>query len=462
MTEPARGPKTYWCATLGSWLVILGIVGFIAVKNTLAYRSAGDRALTSVVPAPDVSLEISGRMVIGQTNLLSKVPGGIDPVLASRQRKRMLEVIDSAAVTPADKLNAIPVAGELGGAEAAIHRLDQLEPKLTPNALLAGDAKVLRDIYMRGTEVVSGEQREGLVKRHEWFGQLALVFGLPAQDSRRQAIIEATIQTTVLLGVIFFAAVVVLVIGLGLLIVGIVLLTKGKIRTGYRPNPPTGPPVYLETFAIWLGMWVVTSLIVRLAMEQQGIFISELIAAVVSLCVAFWPLRRGVGWLQLRADLGWNGGRGALREILAGVIGYFAGLPVLALGFVVTGVLVRASASHPTHPILRELGHGASALSLVGIYIAACLLAPAVEETMFRGALYGHLRRRLGPIFSAVVVSFLFAAIHPQGWAAIPLLGSIGFVLAMIREWRGTLLASMAAHGLNNAFGVTLVVLIMR
>ena len=65
-------------------------------------------------------------------------------------------------------------------------------------------------------------------------------------------------------------------------------------------------------------------------------------------------------------------------------------------------------------PILRELGSGASALSLVGIYIAACFLAPLVEETVFRGALYGHLRRRHRPILCAIAVSLLFAAIHPE------------------------------------------------
>ena len=54
----------------------------------------------------------------------------------------------------------------------------------------------------------------------------------------------------------------------------------------------------------------------------------------------------------------------------------------------------------------------------------------------------------------------IFAAIHPQGWAAIPVLGCIGFNLAMIRQWRGSLIAPIAAHALNNGAILTLLLMI--
>jgi len=58
-----------------------------------------------------------------------------------------------------------------------------------------------------------------------------------------------------------------------------------------------------------------------------------------------------------------------------------------------------------------------------------------------------------------IVVSILFAAIHPQGWTAIPVLGAIGFVLAMIRIQRNSLVASMTAHALNNGMMLTVLIL---
>ena len=57
------------------------------------------------------------------------------------------------------------------------------------------------------------------------------------------------------------------------------------------------------------------------------------------------------------------------------------------------------------------------------------------------------------------MVSFIFAAIHPQGALGIPVLmaPAIGFTAA--REWRGSLVPSMTVHALNN--GLVLLLLIL-
>jgi membrane protease YdiL (CAAX protease family) len=88
---------------------------------------------------------------------------------------------------------------------------------------------------------------------------------------------------------------------------------------------------------------------------------------------------------------------------------------------------------------------------------------------MFRGVLYRHLREasaRLGAwisvIASALVVSFLFAVIHPQGIVAVPVLMSLAFGFTMMREWRGTLIPGMVAHGLNNGLVTLLMFLILE
>ena len=98
------------------------------------------------------------------------------------------------------------------------------------------------------------------------------------------------------------------------------------------------------------------------------------------------------------------------------------------------------------------------------------LSRPIVEETMFRGVLYRHLRRsrpRRWPFFlsflaSAFVVSFVFAIIHPQGIVAVPLLMSLALGFCMMREWRCSLLSCMIAHGLNNALVISLVTFVFN
>ena len=87
----------------------------------------------------------------------------------------------------------------------------------------------------------------------------------------------------------------------------------------------------------------------------------------------------------------------------------------------------------------------------------ASVVAPIVEETMFRGVLYRQLRQasaRFGyapsVLVSILIVSFIFAAIHPQGWLAIPPLMSVAIAFNFVREWRGSLVPSMVAHGVHN------------
>jgi membrane protease YdiL (CAAX protease family) len=91
----------------------------------------------------------------------------------------------------------------------------------------------------------------------------------------------------------------------------------------------------------------------------------------------------------------------------------------------------------------------------------ATVMAPLLEETMFRGVLYGHLREstarwpRAASVFAgAAIVSVLFAAIHPQGWTGVPVLAALSFSFSLVREWRGSLVAPMVMHCLTNSISV--------
>jgi membrane protease YdiL (CAAX protease family) len=95
--------------------------------------------------------------------------------------------------------------------------------------------------------------------------------------------------------------------------------------------------------------------------------------------------------------------------------------------------------------------------------IVACVAAPIVEETMFRGVLYRHLRdwipgngRAASVFFACLVNSFVFAAIHPQGLIGIPMLGLLAVGFSLVREWRDSLLGPILMHALNNGI-ITLI-----
>lgn len=84
--------------------------------------------------------------------------------------------------------------------------------------------------------------------------------------------------------------------------------------------------------------------------------------------------------------------------------------------------------------------------------IAAAVGAPLAEELLFRGFLFGVLRRSAAGsagagIVTAAVWSSLHAAYSPYGMAAIFL---IGLYLAWVRERTGSLVTPMICHGLYN------------
>jgi membrane protease YdiL (CAAX protease family) len=114
-----------------------------------------------------------------------------------------------------------------------------------------------------------------------------------------------------------------------------------------------------------------------------------------------------------------------------------------------------------------EFFSDSSVWTRVQIFVLVSLLAPLVEETMFRGVLYRHLREAsiwlrplLSALLSATVVSFVFAVIHPQGLLGVPALMGLAYAFALAREWRDTLIPSMVAHGINNGVAFTLSILL--
>ncbi len=112
----------------------------------------------------------------------------------------------------------------------------------------------------------------------------------------------------------------------------------------------------------------------------------------------------------------------------------------------------------PVHPLPFELAD-AGGLEFLFLMLLASLWAPIVEETIFRGMLQHHLRGYRGVVVSALIVGFIFAAIHPQGLMGIPVLMSVSVSLSIIREWRGSIIAPMTMHAVHNTLLLTMAVL---
>ena len=91
----------------------------------------------------------------------------------------------------------------------------------------------------------------------------------------------------------------------------------------------------------------------------------------------------------------------------------------------------------------------AGPIALGLILLRACLLAPLAEELLFRGALFGWLRRRLPAVFTIVLTAALFAGIHMMP-LLLPVTFLFGVAAGWVRERTGSALPFFAMHVLNN------------
>jgi membrane protease YdiL (CAAX protease family) len=119
----------------------------------------------------------------------------------------------------------------------------------------------------------------------------------------------------------------------------------------------------------------------------------------------------------------------------------------------------------PGHPLVAYVIRSGWWGRLQALLVAG-VVAPLVEETMFRGVLYRHLReytawlgRPVAVRVSALAVSFVFAVIHPQGWFGVPPLMGLALAFCLARELRGTLLPAMVAHAIQNTAVTALLIL---
>lgn len=90
---------------------------------------------------------------------------------------------------------------------------------------------------------------------------------------------------------------------------------------------------------------------------------------------------------------------------------------------------------------------------LVALVILAVVVAPICEEFVFRGYIYGTLKRFSCRFFAATISALFFAVVHTSLWSIVPLF-IVGFFLAMIYEISGSLWAAILTHALFNGMTV--------
>jgi membrane protease YdiL (CAAX protease family) len=158
----------------------------------------------------------------------------------------------------------------------------------------------------------------------------------------------------------------------------------------------------------------------------------------LGLWFGYWKTR---GWSL--ADLGLSGDL-ALRGWVFGV-GLSAGFGALV------GVVELCTRMFGGWSFLGQLsGPLRSGTDLATLLAVGALVAPLFEEVVFRGLLFGGLRKRMGPVTATIAVTLLFALAHSLS-APVPWVQAVGGVLfCAAYEFSGSLWAPIIVHTTGN------------
>jgi membrane protease YdiL (CAAX protease family) len=337
------------------------------------------------------------------------------------------------------------------------------------------DIELLRRVYAGDQSGVTEEQRQRLVARHGWFARVAFVFGKPNTDPERVELLSGGGALIAGILLVLGAGLGAVMGGIGCSIAMVVLIATGKIRRRFVAPAPGGSfgwEILAAFMLAFLGFKIAAS-VFGAAIAGSGTppewFPYVVLGGqwMVALAI-FFPMVRGVKFGEYRKLVGWTAERGVFREIGAGIFGYLAGLPIVfgALMFsLLLNFLVHMwsgkDVEPPENPILEIAGRGDPIL-LVLLFTLATIWAPVVEETVFRGGVYRAMRSHIGFFLAAVASALIFGFMHGY---PVQLLGpviSIGFVFALIREWRGSIVGPIVAHFLNNATILGILFLILN
>ena len=421
-----------------SWFLIVAAVAIIQIS--IFYRSSTTQSADSAL---NLNIQITGKYFIGIRQLAGQIP--ILEKTVSQLQKSIQSILWHNKY-----LSGIPILAEISGREAALQAIRRM--KADPDMVADSEnLPVFYQLYQDGSDSLDSQQTN-VLKGYGWIGRLALSQDKVDSDPERKAVLNSAFRMVLLFGLMVIMGVTALIGGLVLFMIAIVQGINGRLRS-HLVMPERPGTLLLETFAVYLVLSTVMPLLQFIIAPdfRNGGILMTVLAGLLSI---LWPLFRGAGWRDYQTALGWHRGKGIFREIGAGIAGYVTGLPLMAVALIAVMILARYTDETPSHPVVIEFSRRPFYL-----FLLACVYAPFTEETLFRGALYVYLRRYFPWAISGIITGLIFASLHPQGWVAVPVIGAMGFNLSAIREWRGSAIASMTAHALNNGSMVLILII---
>lgn len=212
---------------------------------------------------------------------------------------------------------------------------------------------------------------------------------------------------------------------------------------------------------VWVGALIASVVLTQIAIAATGHAGEDLndlpfwLYPAVSMLLLWIPTVAGLWWVSKRHLSGrmLSDFRCSFAAVdLIGIpIGIVCQLGILrALYWPLRELFPKTFSSSEVEQAARELSDRAAGGWRVLLVIAVVVGAPLVEELLYRGLIFGGLRRRFAPVPAVVLGALWFAAAHLQAVQFVGLL-AFGLVLGACRMRTGRLGMGILAHAAFNA-----------
>ena len=232
-------------------------------------------------------------------------------------------------------------------------------------------------------------------------------------------------------------------------LVALALWQKARDRFPYLLDPTASPPARVS-----LADGLIAALMFFVLQGLIGLFELSVAGGGHTLTAGMvWIAYSGAGavtYAVMRITF-WRAGTGDVPRLLAP--GFSRAMPLGAAGGAIAAAFglayVTAARAFDWFPAFRQAVHAPDLATMLWLGALAVIAAPICEEFIFRGLIFGGLRRSLGTAAAVLARAAIFAIVHPPA-SVVPVF-VLGLCTAFVYARTRMLAASMITHALYNA-----------
>jgi len=218
--------------------------------------------------------------------------------------------------------------------------------------------------------------------------------------------------------------------------------------------------------SIGVALWVIVAFFIAgigvfgafLSLEKAGITLSSVSPASIQLAQAamVYLLTLAIAVYVPKIVVKNNT---SLKDIGLDRLPYWKDIGLACVSFVPyviisTGLVLLATTYLPGFDSeqVQDIGFDRSSnrTGLILAFVTLVVLAPVAEEALFRGYLYGKMRKATNVFVAIVLTSIAFAVVHGQVNVGIDVF-ALSVILCLLREFTGSIWAGVLLHMIKNA-----------